>query len=350
MISSSPFPLLALLVGFVSTTLLTYLFMRFGLRQGILDIPNERSSHSSPVPRGGGVAIIITFFILLYVFPIAIDRSFYDLVWRSLLFGGAIIAAVGFIDDVKHIRARWRFLAHLSAAFLSLSLLPSLPDIIIFGLSLDLGIFGYVFFGVSLVWFVNLFNFMDGIDGIAGIEAITVLSGGALILFVQDQVAWLTLFSYLAVCVAGFLVWNWPPAKVFMGDACSGYLGFTLGLLAIVTSMEGAINLWAWLILCGVFIVDATTTLIRRMIRGGKWYEAHRSHAYQILSRRLGSHQKISVGVMIINVFWLLPLAFLAAIFPYWGLLICCIALLSLVMLAIRVGAGTSDAQKSSPV
>ena len=324
--------------------------MRLGLRKGILDIPNARSSHSSPIPRGGGVAVIITFFIFLYAYPAVVDRPIDVSILKSLLFGGAIIAAVGFIDDLSHIPARWRFLAHLSAAFLSLSLLPSLPEIIIFGFSLDLGIFGYIFFGVSLVWFVNLFNFMDGIDGIAGIEVITVLGSAALILFVQEQAVWLMLFSYLAFCVAGFLVWNWPPAKVFMGDACSGFLGFTLGLLAIVTSMEGTINLWAWLILCGVFVVDATTTLIRRMIRGEKWYEAHRSHAYQILSRRFGSHRKVSVGVLIINVGWLFPLGLLAAILPYWGLLICCIALLPLLILAIRVGAGTRNTEKLLPV
>jgi len=343
----STFPLLALPLGFVSTALLTFLLMRVGLNKGVLDIPNERSSHSSPIPRGGGFAVIITFFIFLYIYPSVVDGPIDVSVVKSLLLGGAIIAAVGFFDDLNDIPARWRFLTHLGAAFLSLSLLPSLPDIIIFGLSLDLGIFGYIFFGVSLVWFVNLFNFMDGIDGIAGIEVITVLGSGAIILFVQGQVAWLTLFSYLAVCVAGFLVWNWPPAKVFMGDACSGFLGLTLGLLAIVTSMEGTINLWTWLILCGVFVVDATTTLIRRMVQGEKWYEAHRSHAYQILSRRFGSHLKVSIGVMIINVLWLFPLGFLAAIFPFWGLLICCIALLPLLILAFQVGAGTSEARNS---
>ena len=132
----------------------------------------------------------------------------------------------------------------LERCFFSLGLLPSLPYIAIFGFDFDLGTFGYVFYAVLLVWFVNLFNFMDGIDGIAGIEAITVLGGAAIILFVQDQYDWLILLSYLAVCVAGFLVLNWPPAKVFMGDACSGFLGFTLGLLAIITSLEGTINLW----------------------------------------------------------------------------------------------------------
>ncbi len=323
--------------------LLTYLLMRVGLRKAFLDIPNERSSHTSPVPRGGGLAVIITFFVFLYAYPSAVDGVIGVSIWKSLFFGGAIIAVVGFFDDLNDIPARWRFVAHLGAAFLSLSLLPALPDIPIFGFSLDLGIFGYVFFAISLVWSVNLFNFMDGIDGIAGVEAITVLISAALILYVQDQIAWLTLLSYLAVCVAGFLVWNWPPAKVFMGDACSGFLGFTLGLLAIMTSLEGAINVWAWLILFGVFIVDATVTLITRMSRGEKWYEAHRSHAYQILSRRFGSHWKVSVGVLIVNIVWLLPLGLLAAKYPYWGLPVCCIALLPLLILAIRVGAGKRE-------
>ena len=318
--------------------------MKVGLKKGVLDIPNERSSHLSPVPRGGGVAVIIAFFVFLYGYPSVVDEPIDVSVLQSLLLGGAIIAAVGLLDDLRHIPARWRFLAHLSAAFLSLGLLSSLPYITIFGFDFDLGTFGYVFYAVSLVWFVNLFNFMDGIDGIAGIEAITVLGGAALILIVQNQFDWLTLLSYLAVCVAGFLVWNWPPAKVFMGDACSGFLGFTLGFLAIVTSLEGAINLWTWLILFGVFVVDATTTLVRRVMRGEKWYEAHKSHAYQILSRHFGSHQKVSVGVMIINVLWLLPFGLLAAFFPFWGLIICSIALLPLLVLVFQVGAGTREA------
>ena len=343
MLAESTFSLIALPLGFVSTVLLTYVLMRAGRRKGVLDIPNERSSHTAPVPRGGGLAIIIIFFVFLYVYPSAVDRPIGVPVWKSLLLGGAIIAVIGIFDDLRHISARWRFLVHLLAAVVALSLLSALPDIPIFGFSLDLGMFGYVFFAISLVWFVNLFNFMDGIDGIAGVEAITVLGSAALILFVQDQVAWLTLLSYLAVCVAGFLVWNWPPAKVFMGDVCSGFLGFTLGLLAVVTSVETTLNVWVWVILCGVFLVDATTTLIRRIGRGETWYEAHRSHAYQILSRRFGSHWKVSVSVLVVNIAWLLPLGLLAAEYPFWALPICCIALLPLLILAVRVGAGKRE-------
>ena len=342
------FSLYALPIGLVVTMFLTSLVMRVGVQRGVLDVPGERSSHSSPVPRGGGVAVIITFYVFLFVYPRIVDVSIDLSVLVSLSLGGALVAAVGFFDDLKSIAAKWRFLTHLGAAVLSLILLPSLPDIMIFGQSFDLGLFAYVFLAISLVWFVNLFNFMDGIDGIAGVETITVLLSAALILFVQGDVAWLTLFSFLAACVAGFLIWNWPPAKVFMGDACSGFLGFALGFFAIVTSLEGMINLWTWLILCGVFVLDATTTLITRIARGEKWYEAHRSHAYQIMSRRVESHKTVTVGVMIINLLWLLPLGYLSAIYPFWALLVCITALLPLLMLAVYVGAGTNRASNGA--
>jgi len=293
--------------------------------------------------------VIVTFFAFLFIYQSAFDGPIDIETLKSLSIGGAIVIAVGFLDDLKSIPARWRFLSQLSAAFIALSLLPSLPQLTAFGFDFSLGTFGYVFYAVSLVWYVNLFNFMDGIDGIGSIEAITTLIGGGLILFVRGQDTWLPLFSYLAVCIAGFLVWNWAPAKIFMGDACSGFLGFALGLFAIITSLEGAINLWAWLILFGVFLVDATTTLIRRVLRGEKWYEAHKSHAYQIISRHFGSHQRVSVSVLIINLLWLLPLSFLAAFFPFWGLLICCIALLPLLILVIKVGAGSNEARLSTP-
>ena len=344
MFSEPTFPLIALPLGFVSTVLLTYLLIKVGLRKGLVDIPNERSSHMSPVPRGGGLAIVISFFVFLLVHPGIVEAPIDMSIWKGLLLGSAIVAAVGLIDDLNHIPARWRFLTHSFAAVLSLSLLTSLPEIPLFGSSFDLGMFGYLAFAISLVWFVNLFNFMDGIDGIAGVEAITVLGGAALIMFLQGLGDWLTLFGYLAACIAGFLVWNWPPAKVFMGDACSGFLGFTLGMLAIITSTSGVMNIWSWLILFGVFVIDATTTLITRLIRREKWYKAHRSHAYQILSRRFGSHWKVSVGVLIINIAWLLPLGFLASVYPYWGLPICCVALLPLLILAYRVGAGKQEA------
>jgi Fuc2NAc and GlcNAc transferase len=109
----------------------------------------------------------------------------------------------------------------------------------------------------------------------------------------------------LAGAVAGFLVWNRCPARIFMGDTGSGFLGFTLGAPAILTLGDGGITLWSWAILLGVFIVDATLTLLRRMLNGERWYQAHRTHAYQHAARRWGSHRRVTVAVLSINVLWL---------------------------------------------
>jgi Fuc2NAc and GlcNAc transferase len=123
----------------------------------------------------------------------------------------------------------------------------------------------------------------------------------------------------LGAASLGFLAWNWPPAKVFMGDAGSAFLGFAFGSLALVTHALGALVIWSWLILLGVFLVDATVTLVRRLLRGERVYEAHRSHAYQHASRRLGSHRTVSVAVGVLNIAWLAPLALLAALRPNGG-------------------------------
>ena len=334
---------LTFLAGFGITALLTYLIIRLAIQRGVIDVPNERSSHMLPVPRGGGASIVISFAIFLVAFFVYGDAPFDAAVLNSLLAGGIIVASIGLVDDVRHVPARWRFLGHVIAALLALFLLPSFPTFDVFGFSINLGLFGFVFFAFALVWLVNLFNFMDGIDGIAGVETISALTGAMLILALQGQTEWLGVLGFLAACVLGFLVWNWPPAKVFMGDVCSGYLGMTLGLLAIVTTLDGGMTLWAWLILLGVFVADATTTLIRRALGGESWHKAHHGHAYQILSRYYRSHTRVSISVLIINVFWLLPLAYLATAYPYWGWSICLVAWLPLFVVAIRVGAGRTD-------
>jgi len=226
------------------------------------------------------------------------------------------------------------------AAVLSLFLLDVLPTIPFFFTELSFPLLVFPFYILTLVWFLNLYNFMDGIDGIACIEAITVaIAAGLIVLFHGDNTYSQILFT-LAACVSGFLVWNWPPAKIFMGDASSGFLGFTLGLIAIITSQENSINLWSWFILLSVFIVDATYTLVRRIVNGDKWYEAHRSHAYQILARKFSSHKKVSVGVFFINLIWLFPLAFLASVFHYWAPVISLVAIFPLVYIAYKVNAG----------
>jgi Fuc2NAc and GlcNAc transferase len=222
---------------------------------------------------------------------------------------GTLIAVMGFMDDHGHIAARWRLLGHFAASTWLLFWIGGLPIVEIGGWTFNLGWFGHVLAAFYLVWLLNLYNFMDGIDGIASVEAICVCVGACLLYWVIDatDLVWAPLL--LAVSVAGFLFWNFPPAKIFMGDAGSGFLGIVLGGLSLQAAWVSADLLWGWLILLGVFIVDATFTLFRRLIRGDKVYEAHRSHAYQFASRRFGSHLTVTVVVGVINLLWLLPIA-----------------------------------------
>jgi Fuc2NAc and GlcNAc transferase len=141
----------------------------------------------------------------------------------------------------------------------------------------------------------------------------------------------------------GFLLWNWPPAKIFMGDVGSGYLGYVIAVLALAAARDDPVALWVWLILGGVFFVDATVTLVRRVLRGDRIHQAHRSHAYQWLARRWGSHRRVIVIVTILNLLWLLPCAFLATLHPDHAVAIAVVALAPLVALAFAAGSGRRE-------
>ena len=142
------------------------------------------------------------------------------------------------------------------------------------------------------------------------------------------------------MAVAGFLVWNWPPAKIFMGDVGSGYLGFILSVLVIYTHTAGMVSIWVWFILFGVFFVDASITLLTRISTGQQWYKAHRSHAYQKLAQIWGSHGKVTLSILTINIIWLAPLALLANMQPDSGAMLTAIAYLPLLIIAFVLKAG----------
>jgi Fuc2NAc and GlcNAc transferase len=177
---------------------------------------------------------------------------------------------------------------------------------------------------------------MDGIDGIAASEAIFVACAGALLGLLGGFASAVPpmAVAFAAAC-GGFLVWNWPPARIFMGDVGSGYLGYVIAVLALAATRENPVALWTWLILGGVFFVDATVTLVRRLIHGDRIYEAHRSHAYQWLARRWGSHAKVTCAVLAVNVLWLLPCAVFATRRPSLAAATVVFALAPLVLLAI---------------
>jgi Fuc2NAc and GlcNAc transferase len=253
------------------------------------------------------------------------------------------LAVVGFVDDHRHIAARWRLMAHGSAASAAIALLHGLPPVMLpfASATVDLGGFGYLLGALFLVWSLNLFNFMDGIDGIAASEATFVSAALAGLLWQNDVNLAFYALSLAVVCV-GFLVWNCPPAKIFMGDVGSSFIGFLLGVLILLGSHRDWVIGIVGLILFAVFVVDATLTLLRRLLRGQKCYQAHCTHAYQHVAKRYQTHghARVVIGVWLINLVYLLPLATIAFKVPSYAWCCLIIAYAPLFGLAYRCNAG----------
>lgn len=315
---------------------------RVALRHGIVDQPNARSSHVRPTPRGGGVAIAAT-----SISGVAFASVLGWMDWQlatALGAGGLLIAAIGFLDDRRSVSVGARLLVHASSAALAVYLVGGLPPLQVGARMVDLGIAGDLLAVVAIVWVTNLFNFMDGIDGIAASEAVTIAGLGALVaahvLLAPDVVVPSLLF--VAAC-CGFLAWNWPPARIFMGDAGSGFLGFFVAVVALGATRHAPAAAFVWLILGGVFFVDATVTIVRRLLRGARVHEAHREHAYQKLARLWGSHRAVDWVLLAINLTFLAPCAWYAAAHPEHAALVSFLALVALVPLVLLAGAGRAE-------
>ena len=272
-----PTPGLLILGALVATLLLTGGFRRYAIARSLIDIPNDRSSPEVPTPRGGGLALVIV--VLAALGLLLWSGAMAPSVFAALAGAGLVVAVVGFLDDHAHVAARWRLLGHFLAAGWGLYWLGGLPEIVLWQQPVDLGLAGHLIAAVFLVWLLNLYNFMDGINGIAGIELVTVALGGLVLAGVTGVWDAGLLLAVLIAGGLGFLVWNFPHARIFMGDACSGFLGLLLGLIAVWQGLLQPELFLAWVILLGTFLVDATLTLVRRILRGEAFYEAHRSHA-----------------------------------------------------------------------
>ena len=324
-----------------ASALLTQRMRTLGRSHGLLDVPNERSSHTRPTPRGGGVAIVATSsacFALLALLQ-RIDTALF-----AALAGGLVVAGVGFLDDRRPVPALLRLAAHATAAAWAVAWFGGLPDLRVGAQVVSFGWTGYVLATLGVIWAINLFNFMDGIDGIAASEAIFVALGGAVLSLTMGGSAGVAFAAVVfAAACGGFLPWNWPPARIFLGDVGSGYLGYVIVVLAMAATRDNPAALWVWLILGGAFFTDATVTLVRRAFRNERVHEAHRSHAYQWLARRWGSHVKVTLTVVTVNLAWLLPCAVLATLLPRYALRCAIIALAVLAVPAVALGAGRRE-------
>lgn len=285
---------------FCTAVVLVGAYRRLALRYHWLDIPNERSLHRQTVPRGAGAVIAL----LVGVAAAATTSP----VFFTALLPGLGLAVIGWWDDLRGLSARFRFLAYGGCAFAALLLLPGGvgPTNLIDWIWLVLGTIG-------LLWVINLYNFMDGINGIATLEAIFIVAGGVALSANLPGMPPLEAFNLCILAIlVGFLGWNFPRARVFMGDVGSAFLGFLLGLIAIWSHRHGGPSLAVWSILGAAFVADSSYTLLVRLATGQRWYEAHRLHAFQKLTSRWHeSHVKTTAAFAGVNLAWLLPLAWL---------------------------------------
>ncbi|RLA72153.1 MAG: glycosyl transferase [Epsilonproteobacteria bacterium] len=303
---------------FIVTVLLTFLIKKIALRHAIIDTPNARSSHTVPTPRGGGLAIIIAFFIgVSYLFFInEIEQSLYFAllsVWPIVL--------ISLVDDISPQSARKRVAVQLFSSLLAIYFLGGIQTWN-FGVFVLEGIWLNFLALLLLLWFTNLYNFLDGIDGYAGSEAV----------FIGLAAYWLfgnLPVLYLAVAAGGFLVFNWHKASIFMGDVGSASLGFIFAVFMLNDAHAAVFS--GWFVLLSLFWFDATATLFRRWMRKENLAQAHRNHAYQRLNQSGIPHDRVVMLGMGINVLFAFMLSRIDAT-DYWLVLIFVMIILSVIL------------------
>lgn len=279
-------------LGFCSF-LLTYVIRYFALKNRIISIPNERSLHDVPTPVGGGLAIVICWYVglsLLFFFGL-IEQGLY-----FALMSGILLTIVSFIDDIISLKPSIRLFFQFITSIIAFYFLGGLRQFIIPGIEMNYLFLMYPLAIIGMVWFINLFNFMDGVDGFASIEAVTIC---LVMYFLSGSIINLLLVA----CISGFLFWNWPKAKIFMGDVGSTQLGFILVVLGIYFHNTYQFSILNWIMISSPFWFDATFTLFRRWRNKEKLSEAHRKHAYQRIVQAGFSHLKVDICLIIINVF-----------------------------------------------
>lgn len=282
--------------AFIGATLFSWVLTRIVIaqleRHAILDRPNQRSSHETPTPRGGGIAVI-TAVSLCWVYPASQSPLL-----MAILAGALVLAFVSWLDDLRNQSIAIRLCAQFLAVGVAMIFLSN-EGLLLQGM-VPIWLDRLVTF-LAWIWFINLFNFMDGIDGIATVESLVIACGLAL-LFASTTLIGLDVWLPLGLVAAalGFLWWNWHPARVFLGDVGSIPLGFLLGGLLIFTALRG---FWVpALILPLYFLCDATVTLTRRALKREPIWQAHKQHFYQTAIQSGKSHAAVSTAVFLAGI------------------------------------------------
>jgi Fuc2NAc and GlcNAc transferase len=267
---------------------------QYALRKGMLDIPNRRSSHTIPTPRGGGIAFVTVFLGSLLVQTIP-DPKVFALKGAAAI--AVLIALLSFIEDRFGVRALIRLFSQFIITLAMVCFLTAATQFQWWGFP----VLGISFATITTVWFINLYNFMDGMDGLAAGEGISIFIPIGFLFQWSAESLFATVCFSLSACIAGFWVLNWPKARIFMGDVGSTFLGFWVATMALLTLMLTELPVVYWVILSTLFWLDATVTLVRRYWAGERITQAHCSHAYQRLHQSGWSHVQVLRGLLALN-------------------------------------------------
>jgi UDP-N-acetylmuramyl pentapeptide phosphotransferase/UDP-N-acetylglucosamine-1-phosphate transferase len=301
----------SLLAGFALSACVTWLAIRYAQRRNLIDHPGQRRSHSLPTPRGGGIGIVVAVLALYVVETLLLPREAApDLLVCACAI--ALVAAVGWIDDHGGLAARWRLLAHFAAALLVL-LAPEAAGLGTFASGDPVASARAMALAIALlgmVWSINLHNFMDGINGLLALQSLFVFLALAALACSVGAIADAWHLCVLAAAVAAFVPFNFPRARVFMGDVGSGALGLLIGIAVLRQMSLSGIAPLSGVVACSAFVADATCNLISRMLRGRRWYSAHREHLYQWMARSGMSHARVVAWYMGWNLFVVVPVLY----------------------------------------
>ncbi len=268
----------------------------------LLDYPNDRSLHLHPTPRSGGVAIIAPLIMALPIWAFSIGNLPYVFIWIGI--PALIISVLAFLDDRFKLKISIRFAGQVISVFLAVFGSGLLCNFSFPGAEIELSYwFSLTISIIYLLWMTNLYNFMDGMDGFAGGMAVFGFTAMAILAWNTDATGFIIINLVITASVSGFLIFNFPPAKIFMGDAGSATLGFIAGGMSLWAEHSSIVPIWISITVFSPFIVDATVTLLRRMLKKERIWQAHKTHYYQRLVQLGWGHRKtvlVEYGLMLI--------------------------------------------------
>lgn len=298
----------------LSTWLLVPLIRRYALVRNLVDRPGARRSHNRPIPRGGGLALVIA--LVIASIPVIVAGPWSQPSILMFMLGLACSSLIGWADDHGSLAVRWRLFGQALIALLAVVWLGPVDSIMVAGFMMHAPLLWSVLAVIALVWLMNLFNFMDGSDGLAASQTLISALLFAIVFWLNDEQSAVWLALLMAAGSGAFLLWNWPPAAIFLGDSGSLPLGWGMGVLALLGTLAGAIGVVAAFIIVSPFVVDATLTLVWRLARGERWYTAHTTHAYQCLLRSGWTHRQVLLAWWGINICLVAPATLLVASRP----------------------------------